>query len=123
VCSIRAARSAGELEVAPELVIIAAAGDELPEFTWMPDGRVCRVIWLRGYPDLDAPSRTGDSWQRRACPQRRGTRLIRTSMTSASGGVVVIGPSLLRGPRTAVFEARHRAVRQSMPAARARAAI
>jgi hypothetical protein len=95
VCSIRAARSAGELEVAPELVIIAAAGDELPEFTGMPDGRVCRVIWLRGYPDLDAPSRTGNSWQRRACPQRRGTRLIRTSMTSASGGVVVIGPSLL----------------------------
>jgi hypothetical protein len=40
VCSIRAARSAGEPEVAPELVIIAAAGGELPEFTWMPDGRV-----------------------------------------------------------------------------------
>ena len=28
VCSMRAARSLGELEVAPELVIIAAAGDE-----------------------------------------------------------------------------------------------
>ena len=32
VCSMRAARSMGELEVAPELVIIAAAGDELLEF-------------------------------------------------------------------------------------------
>jgi acetate---CoA ligase (ADP-forming) len=32
VCSMRAARSLGELQVAPELVIIAAAGDELLEF-------------------------------------------------------------------------------------------
>ena len=32
VCSMRAARSTGELEVAPELVIIAAAGDEVLEF-------------------------------------------------------------------------------------------
>ena len=32
VCSMRAARSVGELEVAPELVIIAAAGDEVLEF-------------------------------------------------------------------------------------------
>jgi len=32
VCSMRAARSLGELEAAPELVIIAAAGDELLEF-------------------------------------------------------------------------------------------
>jgi acetate---CoA ligase (ADP-forming) len=32
VCSMRAARSMGELEAAPELVIIAAAGDELLEF-------------------------------------------------------------------------------------------
>ena len=32
VCSMRAARSLGELEVAPELVIIAAAGDEVLEF-------------------------------------------------------------------------------------------
>jgi acetate---CoA ligase (ADP-forming) len=32
VCSMRAARSVGELEVAAELVIIAAAGDELLEF-------------------------------------------------------------------------------------------
>jgi hypothetical protein len=32
-------------------------------------------------------------------------------MTSASGGVVVIGPSLLRRPTTAVFDARHSAVR------------
>jgi len=56
---MRAARSAGELEVAPELVIIAAAGDELPEFTWMPDGRVMPGDLLRGYPD---PSRTGNSW-------------------------------------------------------------
>ena len=44
-------------------------------------------------------------------------------MTSASGGVAVIGPSLLRRPSTAVFEARHSAVRQSMPAARARTVI
>ena len=53
----------------------------------------------------------------------RGNRLICTSMTSASGGVIVIWPSLWRRPRTAVFHARHSAVRQSMPAARARAAI
>jgi acyl-CoA synthetase (NDP forming)/GNAT superfamily N-acetyltransferase len=32
VCSMRAARSLGELEVTPELVIIAAAGDEVLEF-------------------------------------------------------------------------------------------
>ena len=32
VCSMRAARSLAELEVAPELVIIAAVGDELLEF-------------------------------------------------------------------------------------------
>ncbi len=32
VCSMRAARSLGELDAAPELVIIAAAGDELVEF-------------------------------------------------------------------------------------------
>jgi len=32
VCSLQAARSLGELEVAPELVIIAAAGDEVFEF-------------------------------------------------------------------------------------------
>ncbi len=32
VCSMRAARSVGELAAAPELVIIAAAGDELLEF-------------------------------------------------------------------------------------------
>jgi len=32
VCSMRAARNMGELEVAPELVIIAAAGDEVLEF-------------------------------------------------------------------------------------------
>jgi acetate---CoA ligase (ADP-forming) len=32
VCSMRAARSVGEMEVAPELVVIAAAGDELLEF-------------------------------------------------------------------------------------------
>ena len=32
VCSLRAARSLAELEVAPELVIIAAAGDDVLEF-------------------------------------------------------------------------------------------
>ena len=32
VCSMRAARSLGELEAAPELVIVSAAGDELLEF-------------------------------------------------------------------------------------------
>ena len=32
VCSMQAARSLAELEVAPELVIIAAAGDEVLEF-------------------------------------------------------------------------------------------
>ena len=32
VCSMRAARSLGDLEAAPELVVIAAAGDELLEF-------------------------------------------------------------------------------------------
>src|SRR5208337_1316549 len=32
VCSMRAARSVGELDAAPELVVIAAAGDELLEF-------------------------------------------------------------------------------------------
>jgi hypothetical protein len=121
---MRAARSAGELEVAPEPVIIAAAGDELPEFTGMPDGRVMPgdLVARISRPGCPVPDREfvvapGP------CPQRRGTRLIRTSMTSASGGAAVIGPSLLRRPRTAVFEARHRAVRQSMPAARARAAI
>ena len=50
-------------------------------------------------------------------------RLTRTPIAPASGAPVVIGPSRLRRRSAAVFDARHTAVRERMPAIRARAAI
>src|SRR5664279_5678232 len=44
VCSRQAARSLGELEVAPELVIIAAAGDELLEFAQEAAAKGARAL-------------------------------------------------------------------------------
>ena len=44
VCSMRAARSLGELEVAPELVIIAAGGDELLEFAQEAAAKGARAL-------------------------------------------------------------------------------
>ena len=44
VCSMRAARSLGELEVAPELVIIAVAGDQVLEFAAEAAARGARAL-------------------------------------------------------------------------------
>ncbi|HYN52457.1 MAG TPA: GNAT family N-acetyltransferase [Thermoleophilaceae bacterium] len=46
VCSMRAARSLAELEVAPELVIIAAAGDEVLEFAAEAAAKGARALLI-----------------------------------------------------------------------------
>ena len=75
VCSMLAARSLGELEVAPELVIIAAAGDEVLEFAAEAAARGARALLvLPAGPEQDGEASprargaaAGDRSGRRAC--------------------------------------------------------
>ena len=73
VCSMRAARSLAELEVAPELVIIAAAGDDVLEFAAEAASNGARAL-------LRAPgrSRATTAWRppsaRSGCWRSSGAR-------------------------------------------------
>jgi acyl-CoA synthetase (NDP forming)/RimJ/RimL family protein N-acetyltransferase len=82
VCSMRAARSLAELEVAPELVIIAAAGDEVLEFAAEAAAKGARAL-------LVLP--TGAE-QDPAAPAAREERLLEIVR---GGGLRMVGPSSL----------------------------
>ena len=84
VCSMRAARSLGELEVAPELVIIAAAGDEVLEFAAEAAASGARAL-------LVLPAGPGASDERRGVP-RREQRLLEIVR---GAGLRMVGPSSL----------------------------
>jgi acyl-CoA synthetase (NDP forming)/GNAT superfamily N-acetyltransferase len=81
VCSMRAARSLAELEVAPELVIIAAAGDEVLEFAAEAAARGARALLVlpAGAEDLAAS----------VAREERLLEIVR------SGGLRMVGPSSL----------------------------
>jgi acyl-CoA synthetase (NDP forming)/GNAT superfamily N-acetyltransferase len=82
VCSRRAARSLGELEVAPELVIIAAAGDEVLEFAAEAAATGARALLV-----LPPGPRQG-----REASMAREERLLEIVR---SGGLRLVGPSSL----------------------------
>ncbi len=82
VCSRRAARSLGELEVAPELVIIAAAGDEVLEFAAEAAATGARALLV-----LPTGPRQG-----REASMAREERLLEIVR---SGGLRLVGPSSL----------------------------
>jgi len=82
VCSRRAARSLGELEVAPELVIIAATGDEVLEFAAEAAATGARALLV-----LPTGPRQG-----REASMAREERLLEIVR---SGGLRLVGPSSL----------------------------
>jgi acetate---CoA ligase (ADP-forming) len=82
VCSMRAARSLGELEVAPELVIIAAVGDEVLEFAAeAAAGGARALLVLSAGPDED-----GEAARAR---EERLLEIVR------GAGLRMVGPSSL----------------------------
>jgi len=82
VCSTRAARSLDELEVAPELVIIAVAGDEVLEFAAEAAAKGARALLV-----LPAgPEEHGDA---SLVPEERLLEIVR------GGGLRMVGPSSL----------------------------
>ena len=82
VCSMLAARSLGELEVAPELVIIAAAGDEVLEFAAEAAATGARALLvLPAGPEED-----------REAARAREERLLEIVR---GGGLRMVGPSSL----------------------------
>jgi acyl-CoA synthetase (NDP forming)/GNAT superfamily N-acetyltransferase len=82
VCSMRAARSLGELEVAPELVIIAAAGDQALEFAQEAAAGGARALLV-----LPAgPKEDGEALLER---EERLLEIVR------GGGLRMVGPSSL----------------------------
>jgi acyl-CoA synthetase (NDP forming)/RimJ/RimL family protein N-acetyltransferase len=82
VCSRQAARSLGELEVAPELVIIAAAGDELLECAQEAAAKGARALLVlpAGPEEVGEPS---------AAREERLLEIVR------GGGLRLVGPSSL----------------------------
>ena len=82
MCSTRAARSLDELEVAPELVIIAVAGDEVLEFAAEAAAKGARALLV-----LPAgPEEHGDA---SLVPEERLLEIVR------GGGLRMVGPSSL----------------------------
>jgi acetate---CoA ligase (ADP-forming) len=88
VCSMRAARSLGELEVVPELVIIAAAGDELLEFAAEAAATGARAL-------LVLPAGPEDSGKASPEQEERLLEIVRGS------GLRVVGPGSLGVVNTA----------------------
>jgi len=83
VCSMRAARSLTELEVAPELVIIAAAGDEVLEFAAEAAAKGARALLV-----LPAgPEQEGG--EAALAPEERLLEIVRI------GGLRMVGPRSL----------------------------
>ena len=83
VCSMRAARSLAELEVAPELVIIAAAGDEVLEFAAEAAAKGARALLvLPAGPEQEG----GEASLAR---EERLLEIVR------GGGLRMVGPSSL----------------------------
>jgi acyl-CoA synthetase (NDP forming)/GNAT superfamily N-acetyltransferase len=83
VCSMRAARSLDELEVAPELVIIAAAGDEVLEFAAEAAAKGARALLV-----LPAGAEQ-EGGQAGAAREERLLEIVR------NGGLRMVGPSSL----------------------------
>ena len=82
VCSMRAARSLAELEVAPELVIIAAAGDEVLEFAAEAAANGARALLvLPAGPERDVEASLAR--------EERLLEIVR------GGGLRLVGPSSL----------------------------
>jgi len=81
VCSMQAARSLAELEVAPELVIITAAGDDVLEFAAEAAATGARALLV-----LPAGPEDGDAAQAR---EERLLEIVR------GGGLRMVGPSSL----------------------------
>ena len=82
VCSRRAARSLAELEVAPELVIIAAAGDELLEFAAEAAAGGARAL-------LVLPAGSEQDVEAARAREERLLEIVR------GGGLRMVGPSSL----------------------------
>ena len=84
VCSMRAARSLADLDVAPELVIIAAAGDEVLEFAAEAAAKGARaLVVLPAGPEQEGG---GDASRAR---KERLLEIVR------AGGLRMVGPSSL----------------------------
>ncbi len=82
VCSMRAARSLAELEVAPELVIIAAAGDEVLEFAAEAAAKGARAL-------LVLPVGAAQDAEAFLGREERLLEIVR------AGGLRMVGPSSL----------------------------
>jgi acyl-CoA synthetase (NDP forming)/GNAT superfamily N-acetyltransferase len=82
VCSMRAARSLGELEVAPDLVIIAAAGDEVLEFAAEAAAKGARAL-------LVLPAGPEEDGEGSLAREERLLEIVR------GGGLRMVGPSSL----------------------------
>ena len=82
VCSMRAARGLGELEVAPELVIIAAAGDEVLEFAAEAAATGARAL-------LVLPAGPEEDGEALLAREERLLEIVR------GGGLRMVGPSSL----------------------------
>jgi len=79
VCSMRAARSLGELDAAPELVIIAAAGDELLEYAADAAANGARAL-------LVVPAGAGEDGPAPAGREERLMEIVR------GAGLRMVGP-------------------------------
>ncbi|MGO9899128.1 MAG: GNAT family N-acetyltransferase [Solirubrobacteraceae bacterium] len=82
VCSMRAARSLAELEVAPELVIIAAAGDEVLEFAAEAAAEGARALLVLPAGAEQDPAASVEQ-------EKRLLEIVR------GGGLRMVGPSSL----------------------------
>ena len=82
VCSMRAARSIGELEVVPELVIITAAGDEVLEFAAEAAAKGARAL-------LVLPAGPESDGEASLAREERLLEIVR------GGGLRMVGPSSL----------------------------
>jgi acyl-CoA synthetase (NDP forming)/RimJ/RimL family protein N-acetyltransferase len=82
VCSLRAARNLGELEVAPELVIIAAAGDEVLEFAAEAAATGAQAL-------LVLPAGPEENGEASLAREERLLEIVR------GGGLRMVGPSSL----------------------------
>ena len=82
VCSMRAARSLAELEVAPELVIIAAGGDEVLEFATEAAARGARAL-------LVLPPGSAHEGEASPAREERLLEIVR------GAGLRMVGPSSL----------------------------
>ena len=83
VCSMQAARSLAELEVAPELVIIAASGDEVLEFAAEATTKGARALLVL------PPGPEQEGVEASLARQERLLQIVR------AGGLRMVGPSSL----------------------------